>query len=112
MAISAKDPGIILREGDELKRFRWSTEEHVDDGQANSADVVTITVEDTTPPVITLKSDVNVLLEQGIWPDLDQNGIDRAGAANMLTSTEPTKPCMGSRTHSTPVEVGCAPEVS
>jgi DmsA/YnfE family anaerobic dimethyl sulfoxide reductase A subunit len=53
-----------------------------------------------------------VCLEQGIWPDLDQNGIDHAGATNMLTSTEPTKPCMGSRTHSVLVEVCCEPHVS
>jgi len=48
-----------------------------------------------------------VCLLEGIWPDLDQNGIDHAGATNMLTSTEPTEPCMGARTHSTPVEVCC-----
>jgi anaerobic dimethyl sulfoxide reductase subunit A len=47
---------------------------------------------------------VTCLLE-GIWPDLDEKGIDHAGATNMLTSTEPTEPCMGSRTHSVPIEV-------
>ncbi len=46
-----------------------------------------------------------VCLLEGVWPDLDENGIDHAGAANMVTSTEPTKPCMGSRTHSVLVEV-------
>ena len=46
-----------------------------------------------------------VCLLQGIWPDLDGKGIDRAGATNILTSTVPTKPSMGSRTHSVPVEV-------
>jgi len=46
-----------------------------------------------------------VCLQEGIWPNLDENGIDSAGAANMLTSTKPTKPCMGSRTHSVLVEV-------
>jgi len=50
-----------------------------------------------------------VCLQQGIWPDLDENGIDRAGAANLLTSTEPTQPCMGSRTHSVLVEVRSVP---
>ncbi len=53
-----------------------------------------------------------VCLLEGIWPDLDQNGIDHAGATNMLTSTEPTEPCMGSRTHSISVEVRCGPNVS
>jgi len=46
-----------------------------------------------------------VCLPEGIWPDLDDKGVDHAGSANMLTSTEPTKPCMGSRTHSIHVEV-------
>ena len=46
-----------------------------------------------------------VCLPQGIWPSLDGNGLDHAGAANILTSTVPTKPSMGSRTHSVLVEV-------
>jgi len=46
-----------------------------------------------------------VCLQEGIWQNMDENGIDSAGAANMLTSTKPTKPCMGSRTHSVLVEV-------
>ncbi len=44
-------------------------------------------------------------LFEGIWPDIDEKGIDHQGATNMLTSTDPTKPCMGSRTHSVAVEV-------
>ncbi len=46
-----------------------------------------------------------VCLLQGIWPNLDEQGTELAGAANMLTSTVPTEPCMGSRTHSVLVEV-------
>ncbi len=46
-----------------------------------------------------------VCLLQGIWPSLDDNGLDHAGATNILTSTVPTEPCMGSRTHSVLVEV-------
>jgi anaerobic selenocysteine-containing dehydrogenase len=46
-----------------------------------------------------------VCLLQGIWPRLDANGMDQAGAANILTSTVPTEPCKGSRTHSVLVEV-------
>jgi anaerobic dimethyl sulfoxide reductase subunit A len=46
-----------------------------------------------------------VCLLQGIWPSLDGKGMDQAGAANILTSTEPTEPSMGSRTHSVLVEV-------
>jgi anaerobic dimethyl sulfoxide reductase subunit A len=46
-----------------------------------------------------------VCLLQGIWPSLDGNGMDHAGATNILTSTVPTEPCMGSRTHSVLVEI-------
>lgn len=46
-----------------------------------------------------------VCLQEGLWPKLDEKGIDHAGSANMVTSTRPTKPCMGSRTHSVLVEV-------
>jgi len=46
-----------------------------------------------------------VCLQEGLWPDLDAKGIDHAGATNMLTSTKPTEPSMGSRTHSILVEV-------
>ena len=46
-----------------------------------------------------------VCLLQGIWPSLDERGMDHAGATNILTSTAPTEPSMGSRTHSVLVEV-------
>lgn len=46
-----------------------------------------------------------VCLMQGVWPDSDENGMDQGGAANFLTSTEPTEPSIGSRTHSVAVEV-------
>lgn len=45
-----------------------------------------------------------VCLLEGAWPEIE-NGVDRAGSVNMLTSTEPTMPSHGSRTHSTLVEV-------
>jgi anaerobic selenocysteine-containing dehydrogenase len=41
-----------------------------------------------------------VSLLQGSWTTMDENGIEKGGAANMLTSTTPTLPCQGSRTHS------------
>ena len=46
-----------------------------------------------------------VCLLQGIWPSIDGNGMDRAGSTNILTSTVPTEPSKGSRTHSVWVEV-------
>lgn len=46
-----------------------------------------------------------VCLLQGQWPSFDADGTDVAGSANVLTSTEPTQPSQGSRTHSTLVQV-------
>lgn len=46
-----------------------------------------------------------VCLQEGVWPELDAAGVDRVGAVNILTSTEPTRPSMASRTHSVTVQV-------
>jgi anaerobic dimethyl sulfoxide reductase subunit A len=44
-------------------------------------------------------------LLQGQWPSFDADGTEVAGSANVLTSTEPTLPSQGARTHSTLVQV-------
>ena len=44
-------------------------------------------------------------LLQGTWPALDADGTDTAGCANVLTSTVPTLPSQGPRTHSVQVQV-------
>lgn len=46
-----------------------------------------------------------VCLLEGVWPEINSDGIDTAGSPNMLTSTIPTLPSQGSRTHSTLVQV-------
>ena len=46
-----------------------------------------------------------VSLIQGAWPAFDAEGTDTAGAANVLTSTEPTLPSRCTRTHSVLVQV-------
>ncbi len=46
-----------------------------------------------------------VALLEGTWPELDADGVERAGSPNILTSTVPTEPSQGSRTHSVWVEV-------
>ena len=46
-----------------------------------------------------------VSLLEGAWPALDSDGVDTAGSANVLTSTEPTLPSQATRTHSVLVEV-------
>ncbi|HIH88097.1 TPA: hypothetical protein HA344_02670, partial [Candidatus Bathyarchaeota archaeon] len=49
-----------------------------------------------------------VCLQEGVWPELDAAGVDRVGAVNVLTSSEPTRPSMASRTHSVTVQVARA----
>ncbi len=44
-------------------------------------------------------------LLQGTWPAFDADGTETAGCANVLTSTEPTLPSHGPRTHSVQVQV-------
>jgi anaerobic dimethyl sulfoxide reductase subunit A len=44
-------------------------------------------------------------LLQGTWPVFDAEGTETAGSANVLTSTEPTLPSQGPRTHSVQVQV-------
>jgi anaerobic dimethyl sulfoxide reductase subunit A len=53
--------------------------------------------EDIVPGVVSLL--------EGVWPSFEPDGTDVAGSANVLTSTVPTLPSYGSRTHSVLVEV-------
>ena len=46
-----------------------------------------------------------VCLLQGSWTRMDHQGIEIGSAANALTSTTPTLPCHGSRTHSVSVRI-------
>ena len=46
-----------------------------------------------------------ISLLQGTWTVMDDSCVEKGGAANMLTSTTPTMPCQGSRTHSIFVRV-------
>lgn len=52
---------------------------------------------DLTPGVVCLK--------EGIWVNLDENGIDRAGAANIFTATQGTEPGKACIMHAVGVEV-------
>ena len=42
---------------------------------------------------------------EGVWPRFGPGGVDKAGSANVLTSTEPTLPSNATRTHSVRIEV-------
>jgi len=46
-----------------------------------------------------------VCLLEGVWPSFEPDGADTAGSVNVLTSTVPTLPSYGSRTHSVLVQV-------
>jgi len=46
-----------------------------------------------------------ISLTQGVWTIHDAQEVETGGAANTLTSTTPTLPSQGSRTHSVFVEV-------
>jgi len=55
-----------------------------------------------------LTSDIikgTICLPQGAWTLMDEHGIEIGGAANALTSTSPTLPSQGSRTHSVFVQL-------
>jgi anaerobic dimethyl sulfoxide reductase subunit A len=59
--------------------------------------IVTRVTEDIMPGV--------VCLLEGAWPSFDSEGVETAGSVNVLTSTVPTLPSHGSRTHSLFVQV-------
>jgi len=46
-----------------------------------------------------------VCMLEGVWPNFNSEGVEIAGSVNMLTSTTPTFPSHGSRTHSVLVKV-------
>lgn len=46
-----------------------------------------------------------VCLLEGVWASFDSEGVETAGSVNVLTSTVPTMPSHGSRTHSLFVQV-------
>jgi len=59
--------------------------------------IVSHVTEDIMPGVVSLLS--------GVWAVFDSEGIETAGSVNVLTSTVPTMPSYGSRTHSVFVQV-------
>jgi anaerobic dimethyl sulfoxide reductase subunit A len=46
-----------------------------------------------------------VCLLEGAWPIFDSDGVETSGSVNVLTSTVPTMPSYGPRTHSVLVQV-------
>ncbi len=46
-----------------------------------------------------------VCMHEGVWLDAGPDGCDRAGSANMLTSTEGSGPAAAAKMHGVPVAV-------
>jgi anaerobic dimethyl sulfoxide reductase subunit A len=46
-----------------------------------------------------------ICILEGVWPIFDVDGVETSGAVNVLTSTVPTQPSQGSRTHTVFVQV-------
>jgi len=59
--------------------------------------VAAIVTEDIMPGVVSLL--------EGVWVTFDSEGVETSGSVNVLTSTVPTMPSHGSRTHSVNVQV-------
>jgi anaerobic dimethyl sulfoxide reductase subunit A len=82
-----------------------------DRGIENGAQVVVASPQGRTRIGARVTEDIMpgvVCLLEGVWPSLEPDGTDTAGAANILTSTEPTLPSCNSRTHSVLVQVAKA----
>ena len=101
----ANDPWFVRREEQalwmnpedaEVRRIEEGGRVEVESPEGKMRIPVRIT-EDTMPGVVCLTA--------GMWPRIGRDGVDTAGAANILTSTVPTKPSLSSRTHSVAVEV-------
>ena len=71
-------------------------EVHVQSPQGIMRIAVNVT-EDIMPGVVSLL--------EGVWATFDSNDIETSGSVNVLTSTVPTMPSHGSRTHSVSVQV-------
>ncbi|HIJ57087.1 MAG TPA: molybdopterin-dependent oxidoreductase [Deltaproteobacteria bacterium] len=87
---------MSLRDGEELgisqgDRVRVSSPEGAMDIEVNLSDDI-------------IRGAVSLL--QGSWTVMDESGVEKGGAANMLTSTTPTMPSQGARTHSVFVRIG------
>ncbi|MBW1962826.1 MAG: molybdopterin-dependent oxidoreductase [Deltaproteobacteria bacterium] len=95
------------------RRFEPQTlDMHIRDGQARGIKqgetVRVFSPEGEMTVRVNLTEDIiegTACLLQGAWTERDQNGVERAGAVNALTSTTPTLPSQGARTHSVFVEV-------
>ena len=59
--------------------------------------IISLVTEDIMPAVVSLL--------EGAWATFDSEGVETAGSVNVLTSTVPTLPSYGSRTHSSFVQV-------
>ena len=101
----ANDPWFLQREEQALwMNPRDAEERGIEDGEQVEVEspegrmrIPLRITEDIMPGVVCLLA--------GMWPRIGPDGIDTAGAANILTSTVPTEPSRSSRTHSVAVAI-------
>jgi len=75
---------------------------------ANGDMVRVLSVQGETRVPVSLSNDIvpgAVSLPEGLWVDLDAQGVDRGGAANMLTATDCTAPGAACIMHGVAVHV-------
>jgi anaerobic dimethyl sulfoxide reductase subunit A len=101
----ANDPWFLQREQQQL----WmNPKDAVELGIDDSGEVMVDSPQGTVRVAVRITEDIMpgvVCLLAGMWPRIGEDGVDTAGAANVLTSTVPTEPSRSSRTHSVAVRV-------
>ena len=101
----ANDPWFVQREQQQL----WmNPKDAAERGIDDSGEVVVASPQGRVRVSVRITEDIMpgvVCLLAGMWPRIGEDGVDTAGAANVLTSTVPTEPSRSSRTHSVAVQV-------
>lgn len=101
----ANDPWFLRREQQQLwMNPKDAAERGIDDDR----EVVVESPQGRVRVFVRITEDIMpgvVCLLAGMWPRIGEDGVDTAGAANILTSTAPTEPSRSSRTHSVAVQV-------
>ena len=118
--ITPKSPHRTHSQGSNIAEIRrkadHALEMHPQDavqrGIAHGDTVALFNAQGVTRVIVHLTEDITpgvVCLPEGVWVEIDPQGIDQAGSANMLTSTDGTRPGVACIMHAVGVEVALAP---
>jgi anaerobic selenocysteine-containing dehydrogenase len=118
--ITPKSPHRTHSQGSNIPEIRkkagHALEMHPQDaaprGIAHGDTVCLFNAQGVARVVVHLTNDITpgvVCLLEGVWVELDGQGIDRAGSANMFTATEGTRPGKACIMHAVGVEVASTP---